>query len=104
MLLVTYAFPKVFKNRKLDFFKMSFVLGLVTVIMTQSRTNWFSLGVVLFVLGAFFTLLVLSIMKHVTLEKQNIFNVLFYLIIYLASYPFIMIFAISDLILKKTRW
>jgi len=70
--------------------------------ITPSVLNY--LGVVLFILGGIFTLLVLYIMKHKALKKQNLFNVLFYLLIYLAVYPFIMVFALKDFILRKAKW
>src|SRR3989338_4642438 len=57
--------------------------------ITPSILNY--LGIALFVFGAIFTLLVLSLLKERILRRQNILNILFYLIVYLTVYPFIMI-------------
>jgi len=80
----------------------SALITMEDLFITPSVLNY--LGIVLFILGAVFTLLVLSVMKKRILQHQNIFNIVFYLLIYLASYPFIMVFAIIDLITKKHKW
>ncbi len=70
--------------------------------VTPSFLNY--LGIFLFIVGGFFTLLVLFIMKQKILGKQNIFNILFYLLFYLAIYPFIMITAIYHFLRGTGRW
>lgn len=72
------------------------------LLITPSFLNY--LGVVLFILGAIFTLMVLGIMKSEILKKQNIFNILVYLLIYLSVYPFIMISALYHFFTGKRRW
>lgn len=71
-------------------------------LITPSFLNY--LGVVLFIAGGIFTLLVLSIMKVGILKKQNIFNILFYLIFYLSIYPFIMITALYHFFRGTGKW
>lgn len=70
--------------------------------ITPSFLNY--LGIFLFIVGGFFTLLVLFIMKQKILGKQNIFNILFYLLFYLAIYPFIMITALYHFFRGTGRW
>jgi cellulose synthase/poly-beta-1,6-N-acetylglucosamine synthase-like glycosyltransferase len=78
------------------------VVTMETLFITPSFLNY--MGIVLFFLGLAFTLLVLFIMKNTILEKQNIFNILFYLIVYLSTYPFIMISTIYYYFKKEKRW
>lgn len=78
------------------------VVTMENLYFTPSVLNY--LGVVLFVLGTIFTLLVLSILKDNMLEKQRFFNIFFYMLIYIAVYPFIMVFSIYDLARGKKRW
>lgn len=78
------------------------LLTLQDLNITPSFLNY--LGVILFVLGAIFTFIVLYIMKENIIKKQNIFNIMFYMIVYLTVYPFIMISAIYNFIRKKNIW
>lgn len=89
------------------FTKYSIVVGTPVITLndlhiTPSILNY--LGIVLFILGAIFTLLVLSLLKEKILKRQNILNILFYLTIYIAIYPFIMIGAIWHFIRGKRIW
>lgn len=70
--------------------------------ITPSFLNY--LGIILFIAGATLTLLVLYIMKDEILKRQNIFNILFYLLLYLAVYPFIMIAAIYHYFKGTRKW
>jgi cellulose synthase/poly-beta-1,6-N-acetylglucosamine synthase-like glycosyltransferase len=70
--------------------------------ITPSFLNY--LGVILFILGTIFTFSILSIMKYRIMTKQNIFNIFFFMLIYLTIYPFIMIDSIYHTIMKKTIW
>jgi len=78
------------------------VLTLNDLYITPSILNY--LGIVLFVLGAVFTLLVLSLLKERILKRQNILNILFYLTFYIAIYPFVMIGAMFHFIRGKRIW
>jgi len=86
----------------------SYSLGIGTSVtisdyyFTPSVLNY--LGIVLFIAGALFTLLILIIMKDKILKKQNIFNILFYLIFYLSIYPIIMISAIYHYFKGTRKW
>jgi len=73
-----------------------------SLFITPSFLNY--IGLILFFVGLVFTLLVLSIMKDTVLKKQNVFNILFYSIIYLALYPFIMISAVYNYFKREKKW
>jgi len=70
--------------------------------ITPSFLNY--LGVILFITGAIFTIMLLVIMKEKILRKQNIFNIFFYFIFYLSMYPFIMIVAIYHFFKGTGTW
>ncbi len=78
------------------------ILTMDALLITPSILNY--LGIALFVFGAIFTLLVLSLFKEKILKRQNILNILFYLIFYLMIYPFIMIGAIIHMMKGKRTW
>jgi len=69
---------------------------------TPSILNF--LGAAMFILGAGFTMLVIGIMKEPSIKNKNIFNLLFYWLVYLTIYPFIMIVALYKLTTKKYTW
>jgi peptidoglycan-N-acetylglucosamine deacetylase len=78
------------------------VLTMNDLLITPSFLNY--LGAILFVAGFIFTIIVLSIMKSGVLKRQNIFNLLFYSLVYLSVYPVIMISSIYNFIKKNYKW
>ncbi|MDP2925691.1 MAG: glycosyltransferase family 2 protein [Nanoarchaeota archaeon] len=62
------------------------------------------LGVILFLIGLVYILMILSIMRFIVLKKENILNIPFYLIIYLVIYPFIMLDSIYHISRGKRKW
>lgn len=78
------------------------VLTINDIFITPSFLNY--LGIVLFLAGFIFTIIILSIMKSGVLKRQNIFSLLFYFLIYLSVYPIIMISAIYNFIKKNYKW
>ena len=89
------------------FAKYSLEIGTALVTMndlniTASFLNY--LGIILFVVGFGFTLLVLFIMKTTSLKEHNIFNLLFFSIVYLSVYPFIMISSMYNFLKKNYKW
>ena len=78
------------------------ILTMNDFLITPSFLNY--LGVILFVTGGLFAILVLFIMKSKILVKQNIFNLLVYLVVYLSVYPFIMITALYHFIKGTGTW
>lgn len=89
------------------FFRYSIPAGVPVITIedlhiTASFLNY--LGLILFVFGMIYTLLVLSIMKDTVLKKQNIFNILFFSIVYLSVYPLIMISSIYNFFKRDKRW
>lgn len=62
------------------------------------------LGVILFTLGLFFAVFGLSIMKEGNFRGfRNVFNLLFYMIVYLTVYPLILVIAIGKMTGYKIR-
>jgi cellulose synthase/poly-beta-1,6-N-acetylglucosamine synthase-like glycosyltransferase len=78
------------------------ILTLNNLFITPSFLNY--LGLVIFIAGLIFTLLVLGIMKPFAFKKHNPLYLLFYLVVYLSTYPLIMISAIYNFIKKKYEW
>jgi len=74
-----------------------------SLFITPSFLNY--LGVIIFITGFIFTLVVLGIVKTESLlKKQNLFNLIFYLIIYLAVYPVILVSAVYNFMTKNYKW
>jgi len=78
------------------------LLTLEDMYITPTILNY--LGVALFILGFIFLLIVFAILKEKVLIKENVLNIPFYMIIYMACYPFIMVTAIGHIIRGKRVW
>jgi len=78
------------------------ILSLNELYITPSFLNY--LGGVLFLFGFIFTLIVLKILNERILKKENILNIPFYMIIYIAAYPLIMINSLWHIMLGKISW
>lgn len=78
------------------------VLTMNSLYITPSFLNY--LGLVLFIAGFIFTVLVLGIVKSSTLKKHSWFDLFFYLLIYLSVYPIILVSAIYNFIKKRYKW
>lgn len=78
------------------------LLTLQDLYITPSFLNY--MGIVLFVLGTIFTFIGLIIMKYNVLKRQNLFNIAFFLLVYLTVYPFIMIDSIYHALKGRTKW
>jgi len=78
------------------------VLTLEQLYLTPSILNY--LGIVMFILGLIFLFIVFSVLKEKVLKKENVLNIPFYMIVYIAVYPFIMIGAMFHMIRGKRVW
>lgn len=78
------------------------LLTMNNLYITPSFLNYF--GIVIFCVSLIFTLISLSIMKKTMLKKHNVFNILFFSIIYLMVYPFITLIAIYKYFKRETAW
>jgi len=78
------------------------ILALNDFYLNPSILNYF--GLILFGLFFIFTMYVLAVMKDNYLEKQGFFNILFYMTIYLLTYPIIRLVAIWHFIRGKAIW
>ncbi len=78
------------------------ILTVQDLYITPSILNY--LGIVLFIFGFIYIILILSILKERILKKENILNIPFYLIVYLILYPFIMVNAIWHAYRGKKIW
>lgn len=70
--------------------------------ITPSFLNY--LGIILFIVGFVFMIFALGIIKMESVKKRNIFDFLFFSLVYLSIYPFIMISAIYNFIKKNYNW
>ena len=84
------------------------VYASVTIVRLQEFTfspsilNFF--GAALFILGVFFTIAGLGVMRELNLQRKNFFNIGFYMIAYLSIYPVIMVTALHKLVRGKYSW
>jgi len=78
------------------------IISLEELYITPSILNY--LGIILFIFGLIFVLLILSVLNERIKKKENILNIPFYLIFYLILYPFIMINAIWHYTRRKHIW
>ena len=84
------------------------IYGGTTIIRLQDLTinptvlNFF--GLVLFIWSFIFVLIGLSIMDMRGKKETNVFNILFYLLIYLSIYPFIMVTSLYKYARGKYSW
>ncbi|MCK4647551.1 glycosyltransferase family 2 protein [Candidatus Pacearchaeota archaeon] len=104
-IFVYLAITKFLKNYIFAKYSIQIGTSLVTMNDLHLTTDFLNyLGIILFVVGFVFTLLVLSIMKTSSLKKHSIFNLLFFSIVYLSTYPFIMIGSIYNFVKKNHKW
>jgi len=78
------------------------ILTLEDVFITPSILNY--LGIALFFLGLIFLFIVFAVLKEKVFRKENVLNIPFYMIIYMAFYPFIMLAAIWHMARGKRVW
>jgi biofilm PGA synthesis N-glycosyltransferase PgaC len=78
------------------------VTRLIDLSFNPTILNFF--GISLFLLGSFYTLFALMTMKELNLKNINLFNLIFFLTLYLMIYPLIMISALYKFTRKKYSW
>ncbi|MBI3333898.1 glycosyltransferase [Candidatus Pacearchaeota archaeon] len=94
--LITYL------STKYSLYGHATLLQLQDLTFSPSILNFF--GVTLFLAGSIFTLVGLGIMNQPRFTKGNIFNILFYMLVYLSVYPVIMITGLTRLIRGTYSW
>lgn len=106
LILFSYLFVKKFLLSYLaTVFSLSAgtkLLALSEVNMSPSVLNFF--GIILFVLGALFLVLALTMTEEKALRNKSPFMMLFYLLIYLALYPLVLITSVYKHIKGDMRW
>lgn len=100
--LMTRRFLVAYLSAKYSIYADTAIIRLQDLSFAPSVLNFF--GIVLFLFGVALTFLALSITKPHRLENNNIFNVMFYILIYLAIYPFIMLTALVKLVTGRYSW
>jgi cellulose synthase/poly-beta-1,6-N-acetylglucosamine synthase-like glycosyltransferase len=78
------------------------VLSLSELSFSPSILNFF--GIVLFFLGLAMVYLALAVTKQGKFDRDKFLNILFYVLVYLAIYPFIMINGMYKLLRGKYSW
>lgn len=89
-------------STKYSIYASSAIIRLQEITFAPSILNFF--GFVLFILGLSFTFLGLFVINDKHIKKGNIFNIFFYLIVYLAIYPFNLIHALYQMATRKYSW
>ncbi len=89
-------------STKYSIYASSTILTLQDITFAPSILNFF--GIVLFVLGLSFTMIGLFIINDKHVKKGNIFNIMFYVLLYLAIYPFNSIHSLAKIATGKYSW
>jgi cellulose synthase/poly-beta-1,6-N-acetylglucosamine synthase-like glycosyltransferase len=89
-------------STKYSIYASATIVRLQELNFSPSILNFF--GAVLFILGVTFTFYGLAVMKEPRKGYKNIFNIMFYMIVYLSIYPTIMITALYRLARGKYSW
>ncbi len=96
---------RVLNQVEIVFYKMNAnvsVISLSNLNMTPTVLNYF--GIVLFALFLLFTFFVLFTMRDKFLKKENLFEVIIYMTLYLIVYPFMIIWSIYKWSKGEFRW
>jgi biofilm PGA synthesis N-glycosyltransferase PgaC len=80
----------------------TYIFSLDSFILTPSMLTYF--GIILFILGAFFSAAVLYLMGETIFKKRNFFEFFFYLIVYLFLYPLVLVTATFKMIRRDMSW
>ena len=78
------------------------IISLDEFYITPSVLNY--LGIAMLFLGLIFLFIIFAVLKERVFRKENILNIPFYMIIYIAVYPFIMISAMWHMVKGKRVW
>ncbi len=100
--LTTRRFLVSYLSTKYGLYASSTLLRLQDVTFAPSILNFF--GGALFILGIGFTIIGLTVMSEEHASNKKVFNILFYIIVYLAIYPFIMINGLYKLSTGRYSW
>jgi biofilm PGA synthesis N-glycosyltransferase PgaC len=100
--LSTRSLLLAYLSTKYSFLANEAVSRLITLSFNPSILNFF--GISLFLLGCFYTLFALMTMKELNLKNINLFNLIFFLTLYLMIYPLVMISALYKFARKKYSW
>lgn len=100
--LVSRRFILTYLSTRYSIIANETVIRLVNLSFNPSLLNFF--GISLFLLGCFYTLFALMTMKELHLKNINLFNLIFFLTLYLMIYPLVMISSLYKLAIKKYSW
>jgi cellulose synthase/poly-beta-1,6-N-acetylglucosamine synthase-like glycosyltransferase len=87
---------------KYSIYASATILRLQDLTFSPSILNYF--GAVLFLLGLFFTIFGIGTMKLEKSHKGNVFNLLFYSLVYLTLYPLLQVVAVYKMIRGGYNW
>lgn len=100
--LMSRRFLVAYLSTKYSIYASTAILRFQDLSFAPSVLNFF--GIVLFLFGLGLTFLALFITKPHRLYNNNLFNIMFYILIYLAIYPFIMVVALIKLASGRYSW
>jgi len=106
IILFTYLFIRrilvTYLSTKYSVLANEAIPRLIDFSFNASVLNFF--GIVLFLLGCAYTIFAIKSMKEFKLKDINIFNLIFFLTLYLMIYPLIMISALYKFAVKRYSW